>query len=79
MSPRFHLAQDFTLGLEPRFNALGETAPERLPLIQAGALVKTLVSARSARKYGVPSNAAPEGRSCAPRWWAPATWTRRRS
>jgi len=61
LSPRFHLAQDFTLGLEPRFNALGETAPERLPLIQAGALVKTLVSARSARKYGVPSNAAPEG------------------
>ena len=61
LSPRFHLAQDFSLGVEPRFNALGEVAPDRLSLIEAGRLVNTLVSARSARQYGVASNAAPAG------------------
>lgn len=61
MSPRFRLDQDFTLGVEPRFNALGEVAPERLVLIEGGKLVNTLVCARSAKKYGVPSNAAPMG------------------
>jgi predicted Zn-dependent protease len=61
LSPRFHLTQDFSLGIEPRFNALGEVAPDRLALIEAGKLVNTLVSARSARQYGVASNAAPAG------------------
>jgi hypothetical protein len=59
-SPKFSLTQDFSLGMEPRFNDLGELAPERLPIIEGGKLVNTLVSARSAKQYGVPSNAAPE-------------------
>ena len=61
LSPRFQLTQDFSLGVEPRFNALGEVAPDRLVLIEAGELVHTLVSARSALQYGVAGNAAPEG------------------
>lgn len=61
LSPLFHLTQDFSLGVEPRFNDLGEVAPETLLLIEAGQLAKTLVSARSALQYGVPSNAAPAG------------------
>ncbi len=61
LSPGFHLDQDFSLGVEPRFNALGEMAPGRLVLIEGGKLANTLVSARSAKQYGVPSNAAPEG------------------
>lgn len=61
MSPLFHLTQDFALGVEPRFNALGEVAPAQLVLIEGGRLVNTLVSARSAKKYGVISNAAPMG------------------
>ena len=61
LSPLFHLTQDFSLGVEPRFNALGEVAPGKLVLIEGGRLVSTLVSARSAKQYGVRSNAAPEG------------------
>ena len=61
LSPVFGLTQDFSLGVEPRFNALGETAPAALALIEGGKLVHTLVSARSAKQFGVPSNAAPEG------------------
>ena len=61
MSPRFSLTQDFSLGVEPRFNEAGEVAPERLELIAAGKLASTLVSARSEKQYGVPSNLAPEG------------------
>jgi predicted Zn-dependent protease len=61
LSPDFNLVQDFSLGVEPRFNALGEMAPGKLVLIEGGKLVNTLVSARSARQYGVASNAAPLG------------------
>jgi len=61
LAPNFQLAQDFALGVEPRFNALGEVAPERLVLIEGGKLANTLVCARSAKKYGVASNAAPAG------------------
>jgi len=61
LSTSFHLTQDFALGVEPRFNALGEVAPERLVLIEGGRLANTLVCARSAKKYGVASNAAPAG------------------
>jgi predicted Zn-dependent protease len=61
MSPLFSLAQDFGLGVEPRFNEAGEVAPERLSLIEGGKLASTLVSARSEKQYGVPSNASPEG------------------
>jgi len=61
LSSLFRLTQDFGLGVEPRFNALGEVAPKELILITEGKLASTLVSARSAKQYGVPSNAAPEG------------------
>jgi predicted Zn-dependent protease len=60
MSPKFSLSQDFSLGMEPRFNEQGELAPERLELISRGELANSLVSARSARQYQVASNAAPE-------------------
>jgi predicted Zn-dependent protease len=61
LSARFNLTQDFTLGVEPAFNDLGEVASSTLPVIEGGILVNTLVSARSAMQYGVPSNAAPPG------------------
>jgi predicted Zn-dependent protease len=59
-SPAFSLSQDFSLGVEPRFNEAGDLAPERLVLIDRGKLAATLVSERSAKEYGIPSNAAPE-------------------
>jgi predicted Zn-dependent protease len=58
-SPKFKLTQDFSLGVEPRFNELGEVAPERLTLIEGGKLVNTLVSTRTEKQYGVKSNGAP--------------------
>ncbi|HQG39409.1 MAG TPA: metallopeptidase TldD-related protein, partial [Spirochaetales bacterium] len=63
LSPLFTLTQDFSLGVEPRFNEFGELAPLKLTLIEKGKLVNTLVSSRSSKEYGTPSNAAPQGES----------------
>ncbi|MDR3606398.1 MAG: metallopeptidase TldD-related protein [Oligoflexia bacterium] len=57
-SPLFNLSEDFSGGEVPRFNALGEIAPEKLPLVRGGKLENTLVSARTAKEYGVSSNGA---------------------
>ena len=61
LSPKFSLAEDFRNGLHPRFNDIGELAPEHLDLIREGQLVHTLVSSRTAREFGVESNHADEG------------------
>jgi len=58
LSPRFSLAEDFSRGQTPRFNQLGELAPERLILIDKGELAHSLVSSRSSKEYGVSGNAA---------------------
>ncbi len=58
LSPLFTLKENFSRGTVPRFNSQGEIAPEQVPLIVAGELVNTLVNARTAKEYGVPSNAA---------------------
>jgi predicted Zn-dependent protease len=58
LSPLFTLSEDFRGGEVPRFNGLGEMAPEVLPLIEHGVLQNTLVSSRTAKEYGVASNAA---------------------
>jgi predicted Zn-dependent protease len=58
MSAKFSLYEDFSHGLVPRFNSLGELAPKKLTLIQAGELKNSLVSARSAKEYSVQSNGA---------------------
>ena len=58
LSPLFHLDEDFTLGLSPRFNQRGEIAPERLSLIEAGHHKNLLINARSAREYDITTNGA---------------------
>jgi predicted Zn-dependent protease len=57
-SPLFSLEEDFTLGLAPRFNSSGETAPARLPVVASGQLGHLLTSARTAREYDVEGNGA---------------------
>ena len=42
----------------PRFNGNGEIAPETLPLIVNGSLKNTLVSTRTEKEYGIPTNYA---------------------
>jgi predicted Zn-dependent protease len=58
LSPLLSLSENFTYGNVPRFNALGEVAPECLTVIADGKLVDTLVSSRSAKEYGKVSNGA---------------------
>jgi len=61
LSEQFYLSEDFSRGLVPRFNEWGEVAPIDLPLIQAGKLVNTLISSRSAKEFGKPANGASGG------------------
>lgn len=60
LSPLFNLSENFEQGLAPRFNDLGETAPEKIQLIQKGQIVELLTSQRSALQYDVLSNKASE-------------------
>lgn len=63
LSPCFSLMEDFSNGTVPRFNGMGEIAPEKLPLIVAGSLKNTLVSTRTEKEYNVKSNFASSGES----------------
>jgi predicted Zn-dependent protease len=58
LSSQFNLTENFEHGLVPRFNNLGEVAPMRLPLIEKGQLVNTLISSRTAKEYGKTANGA---------------------
>lgn len=58
LSSHFSLSENFDLGLMPRFNEIGELAPVQMDLIRNGKLEQLLVSARSAKEYGVPNNYA---------------------
>jgi predicted Zn-dependent protease len=61
LSPLFSLSENFSLGLTPSFNSLGEVAPEQLEVIAKGALGSLLISSRTAQEYGVMSNGADSG------------------
>lgn len=61
LSEKVYLAEDFSQGQVPRFNQFGELAPQTLPLIAGGQLVNTLVSARTAKEYDIPSTFAEGG------------------
>ncbi|PSF32105.1 Zn-dependent protease [Aphanothece hegewaldii CCALA 016] len=58
LSPLFNLRENFTSGSVPRFNELGEIAPDEIPIIVEGKLVNTLVSSRTAIEYGLQANGA---------------------
>jgi predicted Zn-dependent protease len=58
LSPAFTLTENFRRGLVPRFNESGEVAPVELPVIVAGQLKNTLISARTAKEYGKTANGA---------------------
>ncbi|MEO1404188.1 MAG: TldD/PmbA family protein [Cyanobacteria bacterium J06635_1] len=61
LSSKLSLIEDFSQGQMPRFNAFGELSPLRLPLIQSGQLINTLVSARTAKEYEITSTYAEVG------------------
>ena len=61
LSAKFSLRENFEAANMPRFNTYGEVAPLRLPIIEQGRLVNSLVSSRSAKEYKTPSNFASRG------------------
>ncbi|MGF1522004.1 MAG: TldD/PmbA family protein [Leptolyngbyaceae cyanobacterium] len=61
LSPKVHLLEDFSQGQVSRFNQYGELAPLSMSLIKSGQLINTLVSARTAKEYDIPSTFAESG------------------
>tara|TARA_B110001454_G_C12723326_1_gene436658 strand:- start:15761 stop:17101 length:1341 start_codon:yes stop_codon:yes gene_type:complete len=59
-SPRFSVSEDFSLGLGPQFNSLGEKAATQMPVIENGQLKNLFTSTKSAVEFGVESNLADE-------------------
>jgi predicted Zn-dependent protease len=58
LSPLLNVEENFSMGLTPRFNSLGEVSNTRVPLIDGGALKNLLVSSRTAKEYGLAANGA---------------------
>jgi predicted Zn-dependent protease len=58
LSPLLNVEENFSMGLTPRFNSLGEVSATRVPLIGGGALKNLLVSSRTAKEYGLAANGA---------------------
>ena len=58
LSPLVTIAEDYATGVAPSFQPDGFTRPERIPLIEAGALAGSLVSPRTAREFGLAANGA---------------------
>jgi predicted Zn-dependent protease len=58
LSDQFSASENFAMGLSPRFNSLGELAPETLEIIKSGQLRQLLTCSRTAKEHQVPSNFA---------------------
>jgi predicted Zn-dependent protease len=71
LDPRVTITEATADGVAPAFQAEGFTRPARVPLIEAGRLVGSLVSPRTSREFGLETNGAdggegPESLSMAP-------------
>jgi len=58
LDPRVHAVEDIASGVAPAFQGEGFTRPDRVSLIESGALVGSLVSPRTAREFGLATNGA---------------------
>jgi predicted Zn-dependent protease len=58
LSAKFTLQENFSAGLVPRFNELGELTAPKLNLITQGVLVNDLVNSRTAKEYSKLANGA---------------------
>jgi predicted Zn-dependent protease len=58
LDPRVTFAEDTAGGVAPQFQAEGFARPPRVPLIDGGRLVGSLVSPRTAREFGLAENGA---------------------
>lgn len=58
LSSKFTLKENFSQGLVPRFNELGEISDIELTLIDKGILINSLVNSRTAKEYHKVANGA---------------------
>jgi predicted Zn-dependent protease len=58
LDARITVAEDTAAGVAPAFQGEGFTRPDRVALIESGALVGSLVSPRTAREFGLAANGA---------------------
>ena len=63
LDTRIDLAEATGSGTAPRFQGDGFVKPDAVPLVTAGVVADTLVSPRSAREYGQPTNGSGGGES----------------
>jgi predicted Zn-dependent protease len=63
LAPQLTLSENIAAGVAPAFQAEGFVKPPLVPLISAGKLADALVSPRSAKEYGLATNAANGGES----------------
>ena len=63
LSPKLSLSENTAQGVAPEFQSDGFVKPARIPLIGGGKLEQALVSPRSAKEYGLETNAANGGES----------------
>ncbi len=61
LSPLLSISEDTANGVAANFQSAGFVRPDSVPLIVDGAYADTLVSPRSAKEYGVPTNGATDG------------------
>ena len=58
LDPRVTIVEDFAGGIACGFQSEGFTRPDRMPLIESGTLVGSLVSPRTAREFDLATNGA---------------------
>ena len=58
LSSQLTLVENFGRGTVPRFNELGEIAPEELVIVSQGSLENSLISSRTAKEYNLIANGA---------------------
>ncbi|MFO1312216.1 MAG: metallopeptidase TldD-related protein [Burkholderiales bacterium] len=58
LDPRVSFVEDTAQGVAPSFQAEGFPRPDRVPLVESGRLVGSLVSPRTAREFGLTENGA---------------------
>jgi predicted Zn-dependent protease len=73
LSPLFSLSENTEGGEVPAFDDLGFTRPGVVPLVKDGLHVGAMVSPRTAREYGIPSNGAGAGEGMVAADVAPGT------
>ncbi len=58
LSDKLSIVENFELGVQPRFNSLGELSPVKIPLIENGVMKNLMTSSKTASEFKLQSNGA---------------------